>query len=297
LEEFPLLVESPKPRIRLEPSMEMKAALKVLNDSVHRPQRGSSKLLVNAIEIVRREWIQISSMKDADAHSVEDYMDYIETLSMELLERVANLADNNGNTALHYAVSHSQWDIVSLLLDSKVCYPQLRNKAGYSPPMLAALAQPNNNTELQVLQRLFSLADVNSKATQHGQTPLMLSVSHGRVEVVRLLLSSGADVNVQDADGSTALMCAAEHGHTTIVKLLLAQTDIDLLLRDNDGSTALSIAMEAGHKDIGLLIYAHMNFHRSTSSSAASSPVHATASPILSQKTKTSPLPFQHINK
>ena len=47
-------------------------------------------------------------------------MDYIETLSMELLERVANLADNNGNTALHYAVSHSQWDIVSLLLDSKV---------------------------------------------------------------------------------------------------------------------------------------------------------------------------------
>ena len=68
---------------------------------------------------------------------------------------------------------------------------------------------------------------------QHGQTPLMLSVSHGRVEVVRLLLSSGADVNVQDADGSTALMCAAEHGHTTIVKLLLAQTDIDLLLRDN----------------------------------------------------------------
>lgn len=49
-------------------------------------------------------------------------MDYIESLSMELLERVANLADNNGNTALHYAVSHSQWDIVSLLLDSKVKY-------------------------------------------------------------------------------------------------------------------------------------------------------------------------------
>lgn len=40
--------------------MEMKAALKVLNDSIHRPQRGSSKLLVNAIEIVRREWIQVT---------------------------------------------------------------------------------------------------------------------------------------------------------------------------------------------------------------------------------------------
>nr|CAG4634617.1 EOG090X014D [Alona affinis] len=285
-----------QPRIRVEPSMEMKAALKVLNDSIHRPQRGSSKMLVSAIDIVRREWIQISSTKEADAHRVEDYMDYIETLSMALLERVANLSDNNGNTALHYAVSHSQWDIVSLLLDSKVCYPQLRNKAGYSPPMLAALAQPKNTTELQVLERLFSLADVNVKATQHGQTPLMLSVSHGRVEVCRLLLAAGANVNVQDADGSTALMCAAEHGHTPIVKLLLAQPDIDLQLKDNDGSTALTIAMEAGHKDIGLLIYAHLNFHRSNSSSAASSPVQPSASPIPSIKRKGSPLPIVQLH-
>lgn len=110
--------------------------------------------------------LQVSSTKDADANAVDDYMDYLESLSMEVLERVANMTDNNGNTALHYAVSHSQWDIVSLLLDSKVCYPQLRNKAGYSPPMLAALAQPVNSTELQVLHRLFSLADVNAKATQ-----------------------------------------------------------------------------------------------------------------------------------
>lgn len=52
-------------------------------------------------------------------------MDYMESLSMALLERVANLSDNNGNTALHYAVSHSCWDIVSLLLDSKVSLPYL----------------------------------------------------------------------------------------------------------------------------------------------------------------------------
>ena len=90
----------------------MKAALKVLNDAVRRPQSRSnasnntSKQLVNAIEIARREWVHVSSTKDADAHAVEDYMDYVEGLSMQLLERVANMADNNGNTALHYAVSH-----------------------------------------------------------------------------------------------------------------------------------------------------------------------------------------------
>ena len=67
----------------------------------------------------------------------------------------------------------------------------------------------------------------------------MLAVSHGREEVVRLLLAAGADVNVQDSDGSTALMCAAEHGHTSIVKLLLAQSDIDLDLRDNVSAHSL----------------------------------------------------------
>ena len=34
-------------------------------------------------------------------------MDYVESLSMELLERATNMADKNSNTTLHYAVSHS----------------------------------------------------------------------------------------------------------------------------------------------------------------------------------------------
>lgn len=60
----------------------------------------------------------------------------------------------------------------------------------------------------------------------------MLAVSHGRLDMVQLLLQSGADVNIQDEDGSTALMCAAEHHHIEIVKLLLAQPDCDLSIRD-----------------------------------------------------------------
>lgn len=56
---------------------------------------------------------------------------------------------------------------------------------------------------------------------KHGQTALMLAVSHGRFDTTRMLLESGAGVNIQDEDGSTALMCAAEHGHKEIVKMLL----------------------------------------------------------------------------
>lgn len=60
----------------------------------------------------------------------------------------------------------------------------------------------------------------------------MLAVSHGRLDMVQMLLEAGADINIQDEDGSTALMCAAEHGHIEIVKHLLSQLDCDSSITD-----------------------------------------------------------------
>ena len=68
---------------------------------------------------------------------------------------------------------------------------------------------------------------------QAGQTALMLAVSHGRLQMVDLLLEVGAAVNGQDDDGSTALMCASEHGHADIVRLLLSRPDCDAAVTDN----------------------------------------------------------------
>lgn len=67
---------------------------------------------------------------------------------------------------MHYAVSHGNFDVVSQLLDSKVCDLNRANKAGYTPVMLAALCPIRNDTEMMVVQRLFQMGDVNIKATQ-----------------------------------------------------------------------------------------------------------------------------------
>lgn len=255
-------------RKKAEPSKEMRAALKVLNDSLvkGKPSGSAGVQVTNAINIVQQEWFKISSTKQSNPLDVEDYLDAIETdLTKELLERTVNLTDVNGNTALHYSVSHGNFDVVSVLLDSKVANPNILNKAGYTCIMLISLAQIANATHRAVVRRLFSLGDVNVRASQHGQTGLMLAVSHGRQDMVQLLVEAGADVNIRDEDGSTALMCAAEHGHMEIVKFLLSQSDTDVLAKDNDGLTALAVAMEAGHRDVGVILYASMSMSRGAS--------------------------------
>ncbi|XP_037089662.1 LOW QUALITY PROTEIN: KN motif and ankyrin repeat domain-containing protein 1-like, partial [Pollicipes pollicipes] len=253
------------PRKKAEPSPELRAALKVLNDSLSSGGGGGGSAAVAAASLVQTEWFRVGGTRLADPLVVEDYLDAFEAVSPQLLRAVVNMADNNGNTAMHYAVSHGNFDVVSVLLDSKVADAQRQNNAGYTCIMLLSLAQIGSETHRQVVRRLFQSGDVNVRAKQHGQTALMLAVSHGRLDMVKLLLEAGADVNIQDEDGSTSLMCASEHGHAAIVRLLLAHPECDTQLTDNDGCTALQVAMEAGHRDVGLLLYAHSNFSRGSS--------------------------------
>ena len=65
--------------------------------------------------------------------------------------------------------------------------------------MLTSLATVQDGTQQErVIRKLFRLGDVDSRASQAGQTALMLAVSHGRLEMVKHLLEAAADVNIQD---------------------------------------------------------------------------------------------------
>ncbi|NWI74358.1 KANK3 protein, partial [Dryoscopus gambensis] len=216
------------------------------------PQLASSSLVL-------QEWFRLSSQKSSVPETVANHLLAFAEVSPALLAHVVNLADGNGNTALHYSVSHSNFHIVRLLLDTGICNVDHQNKAGYTALMLAALAAVEQEEDMNVVRRLFGMGNVNAKASQAGQTALMLAVSHGRQEMVEALLACGADVNLQDEEGSTALMCACEHGRVETVKLLLAQPTCNVSIVDSDGNNAVAIALEAGHSDIATLLYAHLN--------------------------------------
>ncbi|MED6231566.1 hypothetical protein ATANTOWER_029215 [Ataeniobius toweri] len=228
----------------------------------------SSRELQESLYTLQQEWFSVSSHKSAAPDTVGEYLCAFRMISPSVLQHIVNMADGNGNTALHYSVSHSNFGVVKKLLDAEACNVNQQNTAGYTPIMLAALAAVKHPKDMGVVEQLFRKGDVNAKAIKAGQTALMLAVSHGRMDMVQALLAQGAEVNIQDDEGSTALMCASEHGHAEIVKLLLAQPDCDATLTDSDNSSALSIALEAGHNDIAVLLYAHANFSRYTGGAA-----------------------------
>ncbi|XP_047146364.1 uncharacterized protein LOC100203056 isoform X2 [Hydra vulgaris] len=212
------------------------------------------------MSIIQALWFKTVKRKRANAAIVKSYIDLFQQRVPELLETIMNMSDDEGNTALHFAITYKNYAVVNILLDSGECSVDTINQSGYSPIMMACLTGFENKSDKYIMQRLFRMGDINKPVAETGETPLMLAVSHGHIGVVELLLDVGCDINAIDDDGATALMCACDHGNVNIVKTLLGNPDCDVTIEDNEGSTALSIAMDARRKDLALLIYGTLNF-------------------------------------
>ena len=84
----------------------------------------------------------------------------------------------------------------------------------------------------------------------HGETALHCAACWGQEEVVRLLLSRGANVNAANSDGMRALAFASSEGHDECVAALLAAPGCDLAAADASGKTALIWASENGRTEV-----------------------------------------------
>ncbi|KAL8598573.1 hypothetical protein ACOMHN_051361 [Nucella lapillus] len=207
-----------------ELSEEMSKSCQVLADYLVDSTTIQTKELNANLAVVQEEWFRVSSHKLSSVHQVEDYLSSINEISHRLLEYIVNLVDSNGNAAIHYCVSHCNFDIVGLLLDTKVCDVRKPNKAGYTPAMLASLAFIQNDDHRDIIRQLFMAGDINAQAEKTGQTALMLATSQCRGDMVELLLETGAHCNLQDYCDDVcqaALMLATSQCQGDMVELLL----------------------------------------------------------------------------
>jgi hypothetical protein len=105
-----------------------------------------------------------------------------------------------------------------------------------------ALLTAAGQGHLEVVRLLLKYgADVNARSG--GWTPLPLALANGvTTEVARLLVAHGADVNAREPDlQRTALMMAASAGELALVRLLL-EKGAEVHARDADGRSALEVA-------------------------------------------------------
>uniref|UniRef100_A0A6C0C6D5 Uncharacterized protein n=1 Tax=viral metagenome TaxID=1070528 RepID=A0A6C0C6D5_9ZZZZ len=143
-----------------------------------------------------------------------------------------NILDDGGNTALHHAVDNGYINIVRELLNS-----------------------PNININIK-----------NRPMGQDDATPLMIACSNIipndniRVEIAKLLIEAGADVNTQDNEGNTVLINLSHTDRTTtkvrlsLIKLLI-ENGADPSIPNNHGTTVenrplIKIALSKVYEDI-----------------------------------------------
>lgn len=85
-------------------------------------------------------------------------------------------------------------------------------------------------------------ADVNMISEDRGHTPLMDAASNGNVEMTRLLLEAGADVDHTSKNGQTALILAAGNKSLDIVAIL-SEAGADKTRKDSLGMRAYDYAL------------------------------------------------------
>ncbi|TMS12036.1 ankyrin repeat domain-containing protein 6b isoform X3 [Larimichthys crocea] len=97
--------------------------------------------------------------------------------------------------------------------------------------------------------------------TKYGRSPLHLAAYKGHIEVVRILLKAGCDLDIQDDGEQTALQRAAVVGNSDIISALI-QEGCALDRQDKDGNTALhEVSWHGFSQSVKLLVKAGANAH------------------------------------
>ena len=146
-----------------------------------------------------------------------------------------------GEELLHLASKNGQVYLIKNLLRAKVDINAL-NAEGLSSLHWAVI---NGNIEVTKLL-IEKGANIEIKDSGCGSSPLLFACQNGRTKIVKFLIEKGADINTKNSKGSNAIHFAAQSGKTEIVDFLL-QNGLEINMKDNNGENPLFYAMYYRH--------------------------------------------------
>lgn len=165
-----------------------------------------------------------------------------------------NKKDNRGRNVLHNlaADKHNNWgrDVIELLLRTNIAIDGIegQDELKRSPLHWAAVTGKRELCEMLLRRPRMPRANVNAVEVRE-KTSLHLAVSHGKEDIVELLLECSADVKAKSDGSWTALHNACEKENVRIVKMLLEE-GAELNAKLLNGMTPLHVAAQAGQLDV-----------------------------------------------
>ena len=106
---------------------------------------------------------------------------------------------------------------------------------------------------LNLVRDLITLGANLDWQDDYGRTALHWCAYNNHPEILRMLIDSGADVNIQRNGGWTALHICADWNRPEIARMLV-DAGADLNIQDDDGWTALHVCAIRNHPEIARML-------------------------------------------
>ena len=153
-----------------------------------------------------------------------------------------NAVDNSGMSLLHCAVLKKQESIITYLLKVRACTPRTQIEKSGATPLYDAARMGT----YEMVKSLVTYGADPTVATKAGLTPLHQAAARGNLDMVKDLVQAGADVNAIAENGRTPIFYAAERGKASTVNFLL-EKKAEINLDDKNGLTPLHCAAASGN--------------------------------------------------
>lgn len=143
-------------------------------------------------------------------------------------------------TVLDVVASRGNLELVQILINAGAKIQADNRSALFN---IASEADPTNKNTTEVAKNLINAGatiDYIGKKYGHTYTPLMISVArpNSNISFSKLLIDSGADLNLQDNQGNTALIMASTSNNDEAVAQLLKE-GAELNIQNEKGNTGL----------------------------------------------------------